>query len=1339
MAQDPPRNRPSHEYVYRGDIRAATTNCNSDMPQVLGPGWNGSFSSNSADGVYPTQTRSCTWTMLAYTNASTPAPTSSSSTLAGSEKSSSTPYIIQLTFWSPIQLVCGIDYLTLYDGPDTSSPVIAKLCGNIWMDSVPTLYSSGPVMTAVFTTQEQTPGSVGFTAGWTSVYFTPRSQHAMAYDSAKDTVYISGGTSSQTTFMSDLLSYNFATNTWKKLTVTSRTPDPRYGHFAFVYDSDLYIYGGVSIIGGMGDIWKFNGKQWAQLQLTYSDQLPAARIGAACVVVTTNNSTQLAVFGGMNAAGETMRDINMYDVGADKWKKAARQNSVGLAGATAVYHKATESIYFFGGMVNQTTRNVITYQYFLEQGLWYALAPRIDPLTATPMVTNDGQPSDNGTDSGEDDSGDGSQNSMIAPQNLPPVLYDPVSGVWAPAGLMGDDMVLIYGGMRPYGLGLSAKAEACYVGKVSIYDLSCQRWTSYDVSDTEGIMRNRVNHTMVLRPPGSTGGSKTAWTMYIFGGFDGKEHQDMLNFTLGISTPAPADLNNCRALRWCSYYDDCQDCNDSYCSYINGLCLFDTDKAKASSAASATSPAYLLGNSSDIPMNGTLQDLIRQRPELKGQVLTPDTCPTHIALDLNVSYSYTMQPGQSLTFKTYIDAQDLDIRFSLLTSPSLPMDFASQNVWEGFMNMYWRATHGLTDDSWNGYSETSSPIPTDVPTTSDNITVGDSPVITLAGILNTSELLNRWTKYSGLDASASSSALRQSTSTVVDFAAGDPRRFSGYYVYRLKNSNSVPIAFTLTVSLLDHPEDDGGKKGSQFNLATLGFMMVGFIFGVILLVLVGYKIKKRLNEREQIRRARTELRMLAEEEEEEEERRRQGVAQALAARDDQSLANMKPMYRVVVGVQQDQKDVKSMSTAAAGVESNTLRHRHVRSNCLGVSTTGAGVDDEKRDYRARPDYICNLEASPPSSSSGIQSKEPKIRGSLKHRWSLKSLGRSSSLKRFRDHSAVKSEDEEGLTDNGYDDIAEELPTNAEMGAGVGASAGSTRDEEQQVLELGLLSPQGLTAIGNEGIKQRQHRNPTKVQPISIEPLVFHGELVPRTKRNFRRYRRSLAQQPQSVSDRRTSVIPVRTPSRRSAVMNTRTTSRVKGALRRAQTVAASLTARSRGGGSTADRDMGGQVEHSEGIEMEQFEKPSHEGTHLPTYVGEDAIGLRGPRSEEVAAEHAPVRMRGRQEYEPGPLVAVNVLVVFPGDASTRPLMILPADSETGTLSNTTANVNVETTQGAEQVDQCLPPMAIGTVFVPDPVRWWAYKARQRVNRRRYEREMRRLRRHKELYPEKATY
>lgn len=51
---------------------------------------------------------------------------------------------------------------------------------------------------------------------------------------------------------------------------------------------------------------------------------------------------------------------------------------------------------------------------------------------------------------------------------------------------------------------------------------------------------------MVLRPPGAPGGSKTSYTAYIFGGFDGYEHNDMVNITINVYPIPAANVNRCR-------------------------------------------------------------------------------------------------------------------------------------------------------------------------------------------------------------------------------------------------------------------------------------------------------------------------------------------------------------------------------------------------------------------------------------------------------------------------------------------------------------------------------------------------------------------------------------------------------------------------------------------------------------------------------------------------------------------------------------------------------------------------------------------------------------------------
>ncbi|KAI7820393.1 hypothetical protein BC939DRAFT_233276 [Gamsiella multidivaricata] len=1331
--------------------------------------------------------------------------------------------------------------------------------------------------------------------------FTPRSQHAMAYDSAKDVVYIMGGTSLQSTYSWDLLKYTFATNKWDKIALNTKSPDPRYGHYAFMHNSDLYVYGGVSNIGGLADVWKYNGTVWTQRQPTNPEKLPAGRIGSACVVVTKNNSTKLYVFGGLNSAGVTTRDLNVYDINLAMWTKSDHQNSIGLSGATAVYHQATDSIYYFGGMVNQTTRNVLTYQYRISQDLWYALAPRIDPLTATPTPYWDGSnpdssPTFNMTDGDpEDDTGTVDMQNRTS-QYLPPVMYDSVTAVWAPAGLMGDDSVVMFGGMRPYGPGLSEKDQFCFSRSFALYDLSCQKWTTYDAPDLDAAIKGRVNHTMILRPPGAPGGSKTAWTAYIFGGFDGTDHADMLNVTIDVPTQTSAVVNSCRALRWCSHYDDCQNCNPSFCSYVNGLCMFDTDKAKGSN--------YLLGSSADVPKTGTIQDLIRQRPDLKSQVLTaPDGCPTRIALDLDSAYSGTIQSEQEMTFKVYMDAHDLDIRFEIRTLPSSLLDFKTLNVWEGFMNMYWRADHGLTDDSWNGYSGVASPIPLDVPMISDNSTVGDNPVITPAGTLNTSELMNRWTRYTGLDASPSSSAIRL-TDSYVDFWANDSRRFSGYYVFSLTNRNPTALSLAVTVMLVDHPASIDKEPKTQFNMTTLGFFMLGFILAVILLIFMARKIRQLIDDRDASHRA-AEMQLL---EDEEEERNRNGGrfhgGMARIQMDGRTLIK-KPIYRIVVAVQhsKEQGAVFSESTlryrVVPGDSPNARKeegiNKHIpqsRSEWVVPQAVDSeeGLGPEKRRLRVRSDYIrdigyapsppsangellidadqsllhesgrmgdfCHMSVSTPDLGRELVSEDmqdakagigestvlkestttsDKHRGKLEQQkdiikdstapqsagqgetlgrgWSLKRLSRAASSRSQKKPSNSNSEERAGLT-------SQELKEDDEQGSR--ASSGSY-DSGREMVDFSVLSaPTDVLQLRQEQLERhqreqekarvmaaqhRRRRNPLKIQPLSIEPLPFHAGLVPRTMSNLRRYQKHLARQQQrqqqkeqqqgqrqgsggsfysstaatsgtgtqgrghrpiaNRSQSNSNTMRSTTSMNRPPFRNHPTTSSLsavqrarprqiratqsQGSLREVRRVASRMTLKTnaeallndpevRRSRSYAERSLAQEELKQTGGSFPGAEIELRDLSTLRAIEHHEANASLGISADQAREEKAPqrtataiskrkaIKMRGRQEYEPGPLLGMNYLIVFPGDAETRKVREqgdLWRSKSTGVQGQDTG-----TDAGAEENEDILydtelrlPPMAIGTVFVPDPVRWWTYKAKQVLERRKFERQM----------------
>jgi hypothetical protein len=240
-----------------------------------------------------------------------------------------------------------------------------------------------------------------------------------------------------------------------------------------VHKGDLYIYGGITNWSPVAEVWIYDTKTWTKPPPINQEKTPTGTVGPACVFLTNNNQARLAVFGGMTKEGVTMRELHFYDIETRQWSLADHQNSVGLSGASAVYHEATNSIYYFGGMINQTIRNTIPYQYSLDQELWFAHAPRFDPLDSRPVGWNGTMyipTSSDGVDNNLDDpKGDESYNSTTRDlQN--PAMYDAISGVWAPVGLAGSDMVVMYGGMRPFGLG-TTKEPSCFIRTMYLYDL----------------------------------------------------------------------------------------------------------------------------------------------------------------------------------------------------------------------------------------------------------------------------------------------------------------------------------------------------------------------------------------------------------------------------------------------------------------------------------------------------------------------------------------------------------------------------------------------------------------------------------------------------------------------------------------------------------------------------------------------------------------------------------------------------------------------------------------------------------------------------------------------------
>ncbi|KAF9127400.1 hypothetical protein BGX30_014799 [Mortierella sp. GBA39] len=764
-------------------------------------------------------------------------------------------------------------------------------------------------------------------------------------------------------------------------------------------------------------------------------------------------------------------------------------------------------------------------------------------------------------------------------------------------------------------------------------------------------------------------------------------------------------------------------------------------------------------------------------------------------------------------------------------------------------------------------------------------------------------------------------------------------------------------------------------------MATLGFFMLGFILAVVLLVLTARKIRQLVEDRDASHRM-AEMQLLVGEDDDRRRNNRGGLNGGMALiQMDGSILQKKPLYRIVVGVQDMGKEV-------FGISRSNLRHRHVRGDGSPGGLKGQGRPDSKskgaatatsalprslshstvvqsivkvqdptsppreKRSRVRSDFIRDIGSTPlpltaaeesmmekeasalarslsfvdsrrlsastpdhanvtgTNSSDKDRTKTGAARSSLRAKsapslilqasiqnehqhnkdssnqdttpqrasnnlgepglqrgWSLRSLGRNSSLSRsFSHRSMTTAEEREGLT-NQQACIEEEDPA----GNG-GVSSRGSFDSEQEIVDLGgLLSPTDLLQQRQEQIEkhsreeeearrgQRRRRNPTKVQPISIEPLPFHSGLVPRTMTHFKKYRRNLARQQrrqqqaqqqqyqgqeqghqpsmsrqqsnESFGSRRRSPIPPTSEPTHLEPLGQHQVRAAKsqGSLREVCKVASRMASRSHGDIFPRNADVeadevvvvesgpkslverkslpqlgwSGKNEQREdleaAIELRQLSVSARGGGSSGSGVGvsvggqgldtvenivddgysDEGLGGGGPlgspfsspdqeRANKLQVQQSDqprpgqqdardgggsggggggqkqkrlIKMRGRQEYEPGPLLAMNFLIVFPGDSGSRKVSQQGGGgtrashgAEAGVVEE--ADVDVEVEEAVVEKDENrdtlynsekrLPPMAIGTVFVPDPVRWWSYKAKQQLDRQKFERQLRKM-------------
>lgn len=190
----------------------------------------------------------------------------------------------------------------------------------------------------------------------------------------QDKMYTFGG-STDNSYISQLLEYNFDTHVWTAMPLTGNYPDAREHHACVVHGDNMYVIGGRGLSGGytvlMMDVKVFNfiSKTWSYGYLT--GDTPSPVMGHKAVAY--NNS--LFMFGGYGGSSRGMNnDLHSYNVESKNWTRHGYLSAM-LPMSYYASVLINDDMYIFGG-----SNQVSPYYYNDIRSLKLStLCPWVDP------------------------------------------------------------------------------------------------------------------------------------------------------------------------------------------------------------------------------------------------------------------------------------------------------------------------------------------------------------------------------------------------------------------------------------------------------------------------------------------------------------------------------------------------------------------------------------------------------------------------------------------------------------------------------------------------------------------------------------------------------------------------------------------------------------------------------------------------------------------------------------------------------------------------------------------------------------------------------------------------
>jgi hypothetical protein len=172
---------------------------------------------------------------------------------------------------------------------------------------------------------------------------SPRQNHGMVYDSAREVVVLFGGYRGGVGFNNETWEYDGTS--WTQISITGAAPIAR-GNLGIAYDSarqKTVLFGG-AITGGaaVGDTWEYDGAAhtWTEV---FPANVPTSRFNHAMVFDSTRN--RVVMFGGFGAT--RYGDTWSYD--GSTWTQLSTTGCTPRNGHSMTYDSARDRVVLFGG------------------------------------------------------------------------------------------------------------------------------------------------------------------------------------------------------------------------------------------------------------------------------------------------------------------------------------------------------------------------------------------------------------------------------------------------------------------------------------------------------------------------------------------------------------------------------------------------------------------------------------------------------------------------------------------------------------------------------------------------------------------------------------------------------------------------------------------------------------------------------------------------------------------------------------------------------------------------------------------------------------------------------